>query len=176
MRLAFQRFAGTRGYTPADFRSVAEEVSGTNLKPFWESAIEGTAELDYTEALDTFGLQFRAAQQSSRPWLGITTRNDAGRLLVSQVRRDGPASRAGLNVDDEILAIDDFRVRADRLDDRLSQYRPGETVTVLVARREQLTRLRITFEREPARSWRLTTSMNPSPAQTQQLNRWLNPA
>jgi hypothetical protein len=29
-------------------------------------------------------------------------------------------------VDDEILAIDDYRVRADRLDNRLEQYRPGD--------------------------------------------------
>ena len=175
MRLAYQRFAGTRGYTPADFRAVVEEVSGTNLKAFWESAIEGTAELDYAEALDTLGLQFRSAPQSSRPWLGATTRNDAGRLLISQIRRESPASKAGLNVDDEILAIDDFRVRADRLDDRLSQYRPGDSVNLLVARREQLTRLRLTFEREPPRSWRLDLLLNPSQTQTQQLNRWLKP-
>src|SRR6185503_11524709 len=39
---------------------------------------------------------------------------------------------AGLNVDDEIIAIDDYRVRADRLDNRLDKYRPGDKVTLLV--------------------------------------------
>ena len=175
MRTAYQRFAGTRGYSPAEFRSVAEEVAGTSLKAFWETAIEGTGELDYGEALETFGLRFRASAQSPRPWLGITTRNDAGRLLVSQVRRDGPGSKAGLNVDDEILAIDDFRVRADRLDDRLQQYRAGDKVTFLVARREQLTRLELTLEREPARTWRLELSSGVTAQQSQQLERWLKP-
>jgi predicted metalloprotease with PDZ domain len=175
MRLAYQRYAGTRGYTPADFRAVAEEVAGTSLKSFWEDAIEGTSELDYTEALETFGLRFRPAASSGRPWIGITTRNDAGRLVVSQVRRDGPASKAGLNVDDEILAIDDFRVRADRLDDRLQQYRPGDTVMFLVARREQLMRIGVTFDREPARSWRLEPLATATAQQTQQMERWLKP-
>ena len=32
MRTAYQRFAGTRGYTPADFRGVVEEIAGTSLK------------------------------------------------------------------------------------------------------------------------------------------------
>lgn len=175
MRLAYQRFAGTRGYTPAEFRAVAEEVAGTSLRSFWEAGVESTAELDYSGAMETFGLRFRASAQSGRPWLGIATRNDAGRLVVSQIRRDGPAARAGLNVDDEILAIDDFRVRADRLEDRLQQYRPGDMVTLLVARREQLMRLELALEREPLRAWRLEIAGNPSREQAQQLSRWLTP-
>ena len=175
MRLAFQRYAGATGYTPADFRAVAEEVAGTSLKAFWETAVEGTAELDYAEALDTLGLRFRGAASPQRPWLGVTTRNDGGRLLVSQVRRDGPSSTAGLNVDDEILAINDYRVRADRLDDRLQLYRPGERVTLLIARREQLMRLEIALDREPAREWRLEASPSVTAQQTQQLERWLKP-
>ena len=175
MRLAFQRYAGATGYTPADFRAVAEEVAGTSLKAFWETAVEGTAELDYAEALDTLGLRFRGAASPQRPWLGVTTRNDGGRLLVSQVRRDGPSSTAGLNVDDEILAINDYRVRADRLDDRLQLYRPGERVMLLIARREQLMRLEIALDREPAREWRLEVSPSVTAQQTQQLERWLKP-
>ena len=124
---------------------------GTSLKSFWDAAVTGTQELDYTEALDVFGLRFKSvsapAEQPGRAWLGATTRNDAGRLVVSQVRRGTPAAEAGLNVDDEILAIDDFRVRADRLDNRLEQYRPGDRVTLLVARREQLLRLDLTLRR-----------------------------
>jgi predicted metalloprotease with PDZ domain len=175
MRLAFQRFAGTKGYTPDEFRLVAEEVAGTSLKTFWENAVEGTAELDYTEALESLGLRFRPGPQSPRPWLGVTTTNDGGRLTITQVRRDGPASKGGLNVGDEILAIDDFRVRADRLDDRLQQYRPGDKVTFLVARRELLTRLEVTLEREALRNWRLEVAPAATPQQAQQLAGWLHP-
>jgi len=157
------------------FRAVAETVAGTTLRSFWETAVEGTAELDYADALDTFGLRFRAAASSGRPWLGIATRNDSGRLLVSQVRTDGPSLKAGINVDDEILALDEFRVRADRLEERLQQYRPGDKVTMLIARREQLMRIEVTLEREPARSWRLEVAPASSSQQAQQLNRWLRP-
>ncbi len=45
----------------------------------------------------------------------------------------------GLNVDDEILAIDDVRVRADGLAARLEQYKAGDKVQLLVARRDRLT-------------------------------------
>jgi len=170
MRAAYQKFAGPKGYTPEEFRAVAEQVAGTNLKPFWESAVESTAELDYSEALDTFGLRFKAAPAPSadrppKPWLGISTRTDNGRLVITQVQRNSPADAFGLNVDDEILAIDDFRVRPDRLDNRLEQYTSGDKVSFLVARREQLVRIPVTFGTEAARSWRL--ELNPAATDTQ---------
>jgi predicted metalloprotease with PDZ domain len=178
MRTAYQKFSGPKGYTPEEFRGVAEQVAGTSLKAFWDTAVESTAELDYTETLDTFGLRFKPplpppADRPAKPWLGISTRIDNGRLLVAQVQRDSPADGAGLNVDDEILAIDDFRVRADRLDNRLEQYQRGDKVAFLVARREQLVRIPVTFGAEPAKGWRL--ELNPAATDTQrrQLDAWL---
>jgi predicted metalloprotease with PDZ domain len=177
MRTAYARFNGDRGYTTAEFYAMVEEVAGARLQAFWDAALRGTQELQYDEALDVLGLRFRsgvvAAEPPGKAWLGATTRNDAGRLVVSHVRRDGPAADAGLNVDDEILAIGGFRVRADRFDNRLEQHRPGDRVELLVARREQLTRLGITFGAEPVRGWRL--ELNPSATDVQQASRtkWL---
>jgi predicted metalloprotease with PDZ domain len=178
LRTAHQKFSGGRGYTPDEFRAVAEQASGLNLRSFWAGAVEGTAELDYSEALDTLGLRFRAPAALDRPahaWLGMSTRNDAGRLVVTQVRRETPAYVAGLNVDDEIIAIDDFRVRADQLTQRLDAYKPGDRVTLLVARRDQLLRLPITFGEEPPRRWRLEVDPSATDAQRQQRTRWLQP-
>ena len=179
MKAAYEKYSGTRGYTADEFRVVVEQVAGVSLKAFWDQAVTGTDELDYKEALETLGLRFRSvavpAERPGKPWLGINTRNDAGRLVVSQVRRDTPALAAGLNVDDEILAIDDYRVRADRLDNRLEQYKPGDTVTLLVARREQLLRLPLTLGTEPPRSWRLEVNPSANDAQQSGRGRWLNP-
>jgi predicted metalloprotease with PDZ domain len=178
MRLAYEKFSGPKGYTPEQFRAVIEQVAGRSLQGFWETTIEGTSELDYTEALDAFGLRFKpAAQQpadrASRPWLGITTRNDDGRLVITQVQRGSPADVAGLNVDDEILAIDEFRVRADRLENRLEQYKSGDRVSVLVARREQLVRIPTTFGAEPQRAWRVEVNPAATDAQRRLLDGWL---
>jgi predicted metalloprotease with PDZ domain len=79
---------------------------------------------------------------------------------------------AGLNVDDEILAVDEFRVRADRLENRLEQYRSGDKVSVLVARREQLVRIPMTFGTEPQRAWRLEANPSATEAQRRLLDGW----
>jgi predicted metalloprotease with PDZ domain len=101
-------------------------------------------------------------------------------LLVSQVRRATAAYEAGLNVDDEIVAIDEFRVRADQLDARMEQYVPGDRVSMLVARRDRLMRLDARLGAEPLRAWQLEVDPRASAAQLQTLDFWLaqsgNPA
>ncbi|MDP1570099.1 MAG: PDZ domain-containing protein [Vicinamibacterales bacterium] len=173
MRLAYQRYSGPTGYTPDEFHAVMSEVAGVDLAPWFARVLTTTEEFDYTEALHWYGLRFRPAEPTTRAWTGLVTRNDAGRLLVSQVRRDTPGYAAGLNVDDEILAIDDLRVRADQLTNRLEQYKAGDQVTLLVARRERLMRLVLTFGAEPGRAWRLEPDPGATEEQRKRLAAWL---
>ena len=111
MRLAYRRFSGERGYTPAEFRSVAGEVAGADLGEFFRRTLETTEELDYREMLDWYGLRFAIPDTtgSAAAWLGVITRADDGRLVVAQLLRGTPAYDSGLVTGDELVAIDDFR-------------------------------------------------------------------
>jgi predicted metalloprotease with PDZ domain len=174
MRLAYERYSGAKGFTVEQFYRTMSEVAGTDLRAWFATAAESTEELDYREALDWFGLRFRPVDRNNqRAWIGATTRADGGRLVVAQVRRDTPAHTAGLNVDDEIVAIDDVRVRADGLSSRLEQYRPGDKVTLVVARRDRLTRLEVVLGREPGRAWRLEPLPEATDEQKHRLAQWL---
>jgi predicted metalloprotease with PDZ domain len=157
MRLAFEHFSGERGFTPDEFKATAAKVAGTPLDDFFRRAVESTEELDYTEALDWFGLRFK---QQERPgnaasekaaWIGADTRIENGRLIVTRVPRATPAWESGMNVDDEIIAIDDFRVRPDQISQRLENYRKGDRISILVARRDQLKRIDLSLSEEPKR-------------------------
>ena len=105
--------------------------------------------------------------------MGAETKNDAGRLVVTKVPRETPASESGLNTEDEIVAIDDFRVRADQLSQRLENYRPGDKVSLLIARREKLIRLDVTLSDEPARGWQLEVNPDATADQQHRLDAWL---
>jgi len=174
MKWALQRYSGEKGYTPTQFYDVMSEAAGSDLRGWFGTAAESTDELDYTEALEFFGLRFRPVDtRTARAFIGGGTRNDAGRLVITSVRRGTPAIEAGLNVDDEILAIDDVRVRADGLVARLDQYKPGDKVSVLVARRDKLTKIEVTLGPEPGRAWRLEVLPAATAEQQARLTAWM---
>ncbi len=174
MRLAYERYSGPRGYTPEQFQQTMAEVAGVDLSAWFAAVVSGTGELDFSEALDFYGLRFAPpGPAAARPTLGVSTRTDNGRLVVSVVRRGTPAHAAGLNVDDEILAIDDLRVRADGLVARMEQYTVGDTVRVLVARRDRLTTFDVTLAAEPGRPWRLQPRPEATGEQKARLAAWL---
>ena len=171
MQWAMQRYSGEKGYTPDQFYAVMSEAAGTDLKGWFAKTAESTDELDYSEALEYYGLRFRPVDApNARAYIGGGTRNDGGRLVITSVRRSTPGIEAGLNVDDEIIAIDDVRVRADGLAARLDQYKPGDKIALLVARRDRLMKIDLTLGAEPGRSWRLEPLPNATPEQTAHLN------
>ena len=181
LRLAYQRFSGERGYRPEDMRKVFEEVAGIDLGDWLHRAVETVEELDYSEALAWYGLRFAPEpekkdgepQEQPAAWLGMDVEAQGGRLVVTAVKRGTPAYEAGVNVGDEILAIGDYRVPPEGLEARLKLYRPDEKAELLVARRERLTRLPVTFGRKPQARWNLEVLPDATAEQKAHLAAWL---
>ena len=180
MRLAYERYSGPRGFTAEQFRSTAQEVAGIDLSAWFRAVLETTGELDYTEALEWFGLRFAKDEKknhnASKPpkaWLGLVTKNEEGRLMVSQVKRGTPGYEAGFNVGDEILAIGDDRVPADQWSKRMEYFTVGEKVSILISRRDRLQRLDATFGQEPVRQWGLEANPDATPAQKEHRKAWI---
>lgn len=93
MALAYRRYGGERGFQPEEFVATAGEVAEADLRDWFHSVWSTTEELDYSEALDWYGLRF--ADDGS--W-GLKVREDAsaaqrGRLsalLASSGAEIGP--------------------------------------------------------------------------------------
>lgn len=178
MRAAYTRYAGSRGYTPAEFRQVINETAGADFNDWLRRALETTEELDYSEALEWLGLRFTQSPPArgvggSFNWQGMRLRSDNNRLIVSQVRRGTPGEASGINVDDEIVALDEFRLRADQWEARADLYQPGDVVSVLVSRRDALRRFDLKVEPPILEQWRLRPLGDATPAQRQHLSQWL---
>ena len=93
MRTMYQRYSGARGFTEDQFRAAAQEIAGTDLSAWFTRTLQTTEELDYTEALDWFGLRFRPHDTADRQ--GVARRHDAQRC-GTRGRHAGPARHAGL--------------------------------------------------------------------------------
>jgi predicted metalloprotease with PDZ domain len=66
MKLAYQRYAAERGFTPEQFRAAADEVADVGLAEWFGKAISSTEELDYSEALDWFGWRFATPKKTGK--------------------------------------------------------------------------------------------------------------
>jgi serine protease Do len=55
-------------------------------------------------------LQTGSSKLSKRPWLGLTSTEQGGRVQIMRVNPDSPAQTAGLQVGDVVLAVDDAKV------------------------------------------------------------------
>jgi predicted metalloprotease with PDZ domain len=177
LRLAFERYSGAQGYTPEQFRAVVNEVAGKDLGGWMRRALDTTEELDYTPALDWYGLRFRAEARrpgaAPRILTGITARTEGGRIVITGLRRGTPAYEAGFNVDDEILAVNGYRVRSEQWPSRLENYRPGEVTEILIARRDRLMTLRLPIVLEKPESWRFELRSDATGEQKAHLTAWL---
>ena len=187
MRLAYTRYSGTSGYTPEQLRAVLSEVAGTDLSAWLTRLLTTTDELDYSGALNWYGLRFKPAgpdgadeqtgsdtnARRPRAWLGLTTPGENGRLIVSFVERGTPGMAAGFNIGDEILAVGDERVTPEVWSQRMEQYQPGEKVSILIARRGRLRRLDATWAAAPAETFKLEIDPRATEIQKAHRKAWL---
>ncbi len=188
MRLMNDRYAGApRGYTPAEFRGVCEEVAGVSLERFFRDAIHGTETLWFEEVIGTIGLELSFKPNGPPdnghatddegfvllPYLGIDTNPNGDGVTVRSVRADGPAYQAGIIADDEIVAINDERLEDADLAGALADIHPGDELTIEFSRFGRMRTLTLRMGAKRDGRWTLTRVNDPTDAQRSAYESWL---
>jgi predicted metalloprotease with PDZ domain len=177
MRLLYSRFSGDKGFAADDVRAAIGAVAGSShereIRAWLALVLETTTELDYTEALNWFGLRMTAAPATPRPWLGVVARSSEQRTIVSEIRRGSPAYAAGVSVGDEISAINGEPLKPGELTTRVGQFAPGTKIAVSVTRRDSPRVLELTLGSDPGHAWTLSVSPVATQQQQQNLAAWL---
>lgn len=186
MKLLWQRYGDESGVPEEGVEAAALEVGGQGLKPFFDRAIRSTEELDYG-VFAHVGLEVRyrvreaAGDRGGTPprrvgdtrprgWLGITPR---GNSTIGCVIDGSPAMEAGLYANDEIVALDGFKVDGSTLVNRCEDRAPGETVRVHVFRREKLLEVPVILRARPHDGAYLARIEAPSDDQRVAFRSWL---
>ncbi|MGB3511907.1 MAG: M61 family metallopeptidase [Microcoleaceae cyanobacterium] len=160
------------GFTPEKVQSVIEEVAELDLGDFFDKYINGVDELPFDEYLRPFGLRLKQ-ENNQWPHLGINVITDRGHEIIKFVEADGPAQSAGLDAGNELLAIDGFRVSADKLSDRLKDYQPGDSIEVTVFHQDELRTHQVTLAPPSPSRYQVVPVKNPTPEQAENFSGWL---
>jgi predicted metalloprotease with PDZ domain len=173
MRTMFERYplSGT-GYTLADLRKVIEEFGGGSFKEFFDNYFYGTTPLDWEKYLGYAGLQLSSKDTVAKPWLGLVVPDGSERLRVFQLVAGTPAYEAGLNVGDEIVAMDGYRVRASELNTRPAEMKAGEKVRLTVFRNDKLREFTVTLQNRAVGPYSITKVKEPNALQKSIYERW----
>lgn len=156
MRLMWRRHgrgfygAGGAGIAEDAFPSLVLEATGVDVGDEIQRWAHGTDDLPIEPLLAPFGATLRFEPLGSGPSIGA--RIAAGDPRLSTVATGGPAHRAGLSAGDVLVAIDDLRVVPGRLEAQLARYRPGDVVSVVSFRGDQLQTRRLTLAAGPQRA------------------------
>lgn len=200
MRTMHSRFSGKRGYTEPDFRTTASEIAGQDLTEWFAAAIDGTQELNYAPALSCYGLMFsgndkdnkegdadeqKKGKETEKPDddepridVGVTFSSSSTNATVSGIRSESSAFEAGLNVGDEVIAINGYRTSPGKWDSQLKAFSKAnpakKSVVITISRRGKLRELPLQLDEASDDTWKLKVAGKPSQQQQDFLKSWLH--
>jgi predicted metalloprotease with PDZ domain len=174
LRLMYKKFPlSGSGYTLADLQKTAEELSGGSLQQFFDRYVYSTTPLPWEDYLAFAGLGLTKIDTSVRPWIGLFTTDSGDRTRINQVIAGSPAAAAGLDIGDELLALNGYRVRTAELNDRVGQLTAGDEITLTVFRNERLREYKVKVGSAPVPAYKIARISNPTALQTNIYESWL---
>jgi predicted metalloprotease with PDZ domain len=115
-----------------------------------------------------------SASPEKKPWLGLTAVDEGGRTRITRVVAGSPAYEAGLDVDDEILALNGYKVRSADLAARISEMQEGEKVKLTVFRDDKLREFEVIVRLPATPSVRVVKMEKPNALQRATYESWLS--
>ncbi len=174
MRFLWQHHSKERGYPEGKFDELVFEATGIEVASQFDSWVRRAEELNYEEILGLAGLKLKKShgKDPAGPWIGVKTRANGDRLIVAEVRSDGPAS-GFLSPGDELVAVDGFKVSAKNLDERLRVAGIGNFTNVHVFRYAELVEVSVAIVAEPATKYEILADPLATPAALAVRRSWL---
>ncbi len=184
MREVYHRFRES-GYENRDFQQVCNELTNEDFAEWFHDYIQQPKTFDYSRSLSAFGLQLSEAARGTTEsagdrtpraepvTIGISLQDTGGQARISALRAGSTGETSGLNLDDEVIALNHRRVNATSFVEELRGVKPGESVKLTVSRRGQLREFDVLVAATTPEKWRLSRVRRPNRQQRAQWTDWL---
>ncbi|MFZ4619167.1 MAG: M61 family metallopeptidase [Bacteroidota bacterium] len=173
MRIMFKRFPLTKGFTNNDLKAVCEEVTGGSFADFFTKYLYTTAPLPWEVTLQYAGLEVTAKDSVKRVALGVSTIDAGEKTRITNVTPNSPGAAAGLDYNDEIVALNGYRVRTADLNERIASMRSGDEVTLTIFRNDKLKTIKVILGYFGASTYTVKKTAKPSELQRSIYEDWL---
>ena len=158
-------------YDKAMLLEIIQRLTKLDYNRWWSDNIEAPIEIDFDKLLDKAGLKFASLKESDyKVWTGFKSNQ---KLVLTGVEKGSPAWKAGLTIDDQLLAVNGYQVTNDNLDNWLGQYESNEEVELTLFRDQQLIRKTIKLGRISKKPRKIELVEKPTEQQKQFFEVWL---
>jgi len=160
------------GFTDEQFKAAAEKFTGKNLDEFYKNYVNGVTAIPYESFLKIVGLKLTDLNATKNDaYLGANSTSTNGKVLITSVVKNSPAYTYGINVNDEILAIDNFRT--DDLTKALTYKKAGDKVSILLNRDGMIKTIEVTLIKNTTVKYKIEKMATPSPEQEAAYKQWI---
>src|ERR1700752_1651020 len=166
-------FKKNRNYGPVDFQKACELMAGSSLEEFFNKYVRGKEELDYNAALEAAGLRLDTSAGAGGVFFGADVVQEDDRLMVRRVYAGSPAYEQRLNAGDQIVALDNMRVKRDFFEARMAEKKPGDLISLTIFRFDDLSTLRIKLGERREGTYRIVRLPAATEAQNRIYRGWL---
>ena len=144
----------SKGFTHAQFIAVCSEIAGEDMQFFFDEMVFSKGSIDYAQWLTDFGVQAEVVEGEEKAWSGVSSSLSNGKLIIDKVFTDGPAEQAGVAVNDELIAINGWRV-THAMNQHAKKFDVGDTITMLLSRDGLLIEKEVTFIANPRETYKV---------------------
>ncbi|MBI2280573.1 MAG: M61 family metallopeptidase [Bacteroidetes bacterium] len=130
MKFLYQEYykKQARGFNITEMRKALEQISGLDLTPFFDKYVFGTETFDYKTIFNYANYEMLILD-NKKISLGISFSNN----YIKSITRNTSAYDSGLNVGDEIIAVNGLRFEGS-FSDFINYKKIGDKISVLISR------------------------------------------
>lgn len=160
------------GFSDDEFKKAAEKFTGRDLSDFYNNFILGKDPIDFEKYLLIAGLKLTDLNAGKNEvYLGANSSNTNGKVMITSVLKGSPAYLSGINVNDEIIAIDNYRV--DDLTKMLNYKKVGDKITITLSRDGILKNIEVVLTKNTNVKYKIEKVSNASAEQEAAYKKWL---
>ena len=141
MRILFFDYSKKgKGYTEQDYQQIVESLAGEKLDDFFQTYIYGACsyEKKLNELAACIGMELKTARNKKlhEGHFGFKAHHEGHHFKVTAVYPGSPSDKAGLALNDEIIALNGYMLKDDLQD--WCRYFQDSTIVLTVSRMAQL--------------------------------------
>ncbi len=161
-----------RGYTEEEFKAVLEKFAGVDLTPFYAHHVFSTQQIDLKKYFDYVGIDVTNLNTDlPETDFGLTI---SDKNIITAIRRNSSGEKGGLNVNDEIIAVNQFRYNQSLFASLLLNKKAGDAFELTVSRNGLTRNFTISLQNTDKVSYNLILNKDATDLQKENYKKWMD--